>query len=329
MWIFDPVLKETIWGGNRIARFKKGNGQDYCLPTSSGSINIGESWEISDLPGSESVVASGPDKGKTLRELLEAHGAAILGERNYMRFGSSFPLLIKFIDASQDLSVQVHPDAETARHLGYPKGKTEFWYAIDADKGSFIINGLKRKISKEECYRLSNSDALLDTLNFIDVHPGDAFYIPAGRIHALGAGTFVCEIQESSDVTFRLYDYHRKGPDGKERDLHIDEAALAISCEPIEESRIKYSPRKDVPVTLVASPFFTTNLLSLDQETIRDYSEWDTFVVLVATSGSALIKSQDNSVLLRQGHSVLIPASTRSITIIPDGEFSALETYMK
>lgn len=329
MWTFDPVLKETIWGGHRIVRFKEGCGADLCTSPETEHPHIGESWEISDIPGFESVVSSGPDKGKTIRELLARNGEAILGKRNFQRFGCSFPLLVKFIDAAQDLSVQVHPDNDTAKKFGFERGKTEFWYTISADKGSFLINGLNCHLSEEEYQTLINSDALLDKLNFIDVREGDAFFIPPGRIHALGAGTFVCEIQESSDVTFRLFDYHRKGPDGRERELHSTEALEAISREPVSETRVKYLPMRNVPVTLVATPLFTTNLLHSDHEIIRDYSEWDTFVILVATAGNATIKSADATIHLAQGHSVLIPASADNVSISPDGEFTALETYIK
>ncbi|MCM1291040.1 MAG: class I mannose-6-phosphate isomerase [Prevotella sp.] len=327
MWTFDPVFKETIWGGHRIIRFK--DDYDASQHISIQNSNIGESWEISDLPGSESIVASGIDKGKTLRQLIEQRRASLLGERNFLRFGTNFPLLVKFIDAAQDLSVQVHPDAASAQKLGYRNGKTEMWYVIDSDKGSFLINGLNRPINPDHYDRIAASEELLDHLNYIDVNPGDAFFIPSGRIHALGAGTFVCEIQESSDLTFRLYDYHRKGVDGKERELHTREAFNIIKNKPVKEGKVKYTPLRDVPVTLVSSPFFTTNLLKLDQETIRDYSEWDTFVILIATNGKASISSQGHTIELRQGHSVLIPASAPNVVISPDGDFTALETYIK
>lgn len=328
MWTFDPVLKETIWGGHRIAMLKGGDGDFSCTSTSS-NLPIGESWEISDIPGSETVVSSGIDKGKTLSTLLKEHGAAILGERNFLKFGPKFPLLIKFIDASQDLSIQVHPDSDSARRLGYSTGKTEMWYVMDADKGSFLINGLNTSISEETFFNSIENEDFLSYLNYIDVAPGDAFYIPSGRVHALGAGTFVCEIQESSDVTFRIYDYHRKGPDGNERPLHTREAFEVMANEPIDGEKVKYIRRRDVPVTLVATPFFTTNLLQLDQETIRDYSEWDTFVVLVATKGSASICSQGRTLRISQGHSVLIPASANNVIISPEEDFTALETYLK
>lgn len=329
MWTFDPVLKETIWGGHRIASFKGDADVLSCAHPEYTTPTIGESWEIADMPGCQSVVASGIDKGKTLKQLLEEQGPAILGKRNYIKYGANFPLLIKFIDAAQDLSVQVHPDVDTARRLGYPNGKTEMWYIIDADKGSFLINGLNRAIDRDEYDLVVNSSELLNRLNYIDVHPGDAFFIPSGRIHALGAGTFVCEIQESSDVTFRLFDYHRKGPDGRERELHTQQAFEVISKEPSDGSKIQYTLGHNVPVTLVASPLFTTNLLHIDEQTMRDYSEWDTFVVLVATAGCAEISCQGRQISLSKGHSVLIPASANNIEITPQGDFTALEVYIK
>ena len=320
MWTFDPIFKTIIWGGDKIAAYKG-------LKTDQKSI--GESWELSGVEGSESVVADGPDKGMTISELIKRDGADLLGKKNFQKYGYSFPLLIKFIDANTDLSVQVHPSDELAQERGSKFGKTEMWYVIGADKGARLANGFNREVDPKEYGRLVETGEIMGVLNFSEVKQGDVFFIPAGRVHAIGSGCFVAEIQETSDITYRLYDYHRKDKDGNERQLHTKEAFDAINFNDTEGSAIEYKLRRDLPVNLVTSPFFTTNLYQIDHEVMRDYSEWDTFVVIICTKGVATITSAKGSVELTQGHTVLVPASCRSVTIAPKGVFEALETFIK
>jgi len=320
MWTFNPILKSIIWGGEKIAPFK---GIQTDLST------IGESWEISGVEGSESIVADGPDKGLSLTELLKKYGARLMGEKNYTKYGDSFPLLIKFIDACQDLSVQVHPDDELAQKRGSKFGKTEMWYVLSAEKDARLANGFNRPVDPQEYEHLVETGEIMDVLNFNEIKPGDTFFIPAGRVHAIGKGAFVAEIQETSDITYRLYDYKRKDQDGNERQLHTKEAFDAINFNDTEGKPVDYKVIPDIPVNLVTSPLFPTNLLEIDHEMMRDYSEWDTFVILICTKGSATITAENETKSIKEGESILIPASCASIVIEPDKIFEALETYIK
>lgn len=320
MWTFNPIFKTVIWGGEKIAPFKG---------VATDQKKIGESWEISGVAGSESVVADGKDKGLTLTALIDKYGASLLGEKNYKRYGDSFPLLIKFIDAHDDLSVQVHPDDELARKRGSNFGKTEMWYVLGAAPGARLANGFNREVNPDEYEGLVNSGEIMDVLNFNPVKPGDTFFIPAGRVHAIGKGAFVAEIQETSDITYRLYDYKRKDKDGNERQLHTKEAFEAINFKDTEGKPVAYTAHRDIPVNLVTSPFFTTNLWTIDHEVMRDYSEWDTYVVIICTKGKATLTTDMETRVIKEGTSVLIPASCKKLTIIPDNLFEALETYIK
>ena len=320
IWKFNPILKKTIWGGDRIAEYK---GIETDLS------EIGESWELSGVPGSESVVAEGPDIGMTLTGLIDRYKSSLLGERNYTRFGHNFPLLIKFIDARDDLSVQVHPDDDMARRLGHPCGKTEMWYVLDSNNGARLANGFKTPVDPADYERLVSSGDIENTLNFNTIEKGDVYFIPAGRVHAIGKGAFVAEIQQTSDDTFRLYDYRRKGPDGKERELHTELAKEAIDFNDCGGRREEYTLLENIPVNVVRTPFFTTNILVLEHEMMRDYSEADTFVALVATSGAATLVCGSQEMEIKQGETALISADSISLILRPRGEFSALETYIK
>lgn len=319
MWKFNPILKTTIWGGDRIIPYK---GLDSSL------TGIGESWEISGVAGNETTVSSGPDKGLTTNGLLHKYGSALLGERNYRRFGDRFPLLIKFIDARQDLSVQVHPDDEMAHRLGFGSGKTEMWYVIKSDKGARLANGFSRPVDPAEFDSLVESGRIEDVLNYNDIRPGDVFFIPAGRVHAICAGAFVAEIQQTSDLTYRIYDYHRKDSEGRERELHVDLAREATDFGDTDGRRVEYRAVADVPVNVVRSPFFSTNVLSIDTELLRDYSESDTFVVIIITEGEADITCGDEKMHVRQGETILVPACANGIIIEPAGKTTMLETFI-
>lgn len=319
MWTFLPILKTTIWGGDRIAPFKN---------IETDESNIGESWEISGVAGSESVVADGPDKGLTLSQLVGKYGADLMGKRNYEKFADSFPLLIKFIDARQDLSVQVHPDDEMAQSLGHKNGKTEMWYVIGADKDSVLALGFKEPVNPADYQDLISSGDIENKLRFIPIRPKEAFFVPAGAVHAICKGAFVAEIQQTSDDTFRLYDYHRKDSNGNERPLHSELAFKALDFNYTGGAPIVCDPEPDVPFSVVKSPYFTTNLLELDHETERDYTDLDSFIIIIATSGKATISCGEDSVILKEGHTVLIPASEKKIIFNPDDRFSCLETFI-
>lgn len=319
MWKFSPVLKPTIWGGNRIAPYK---GIPSLLS------NIGESWEVSGVPGSETVVESGPDKGLSLTELLKKYGPQLLGEKNYAKFGNKFPLLIKFIDAGSDLSVQVHPDDELAQQRGLPNGKNEMWYVVNATRGARIANGFAHPVNPIDYDHLLESGHIERALNYMPVEPGDVFFIPAGRVHAICTGAMVAEIQQTSDVTYRIYDYKRRDANGQCRELHTDLARNAINFADTEGKAVAYQPRYNIPVNVVKSPFFTTNLLNLDSELMRDYSESDTFVVLIALEGEMTIECCGEKTELKAGHSILIPASALGISITPHKKAALLETFI-
>ena len=327
MWKFKPILKSTIWGGDRIAPFK-GIHTDLDL--------VGESWELSGVEGDVSVVADGPEQGLTLTDLLSKYGAAILGERNYKKFGTRFPLLIKFIDARQDLSVQVHPDDEMAQRKGQANGKTEMWYVVDAAPGAKLANGFREAVDPADYERLVETGDIEKVLNFCDIKPGDVYFIPAGRVHAIGAGAFVAEIQQTSDATYRIYDYHRKDTDGNERQLHTALAKEAINFNDTEGTAVKYVPRNDIPVNVAKCPFFTTNLMTVDQEVMRDYNELDSFVVIIVTEGDGTLLCGTDAVSavptemkVKQGDTVLISASANGLSIVPgDKGLKLIETYV-
>ena len=320
MWTFNPILKSVIWGGEKIIPFKN---------LDDDKKTVGESWEISGVEGSESVVKDGTDAGLTISQLIDKYGDSLLGKKNHKRFGNRFPILIKFIDAYQDLSVQVHPNDEIARKHGYDQGKNEMWFILEAQEDAKIINGFKRPVNPEEYSSLIKDGKLIDVLNFHNIKPGEAYFIPAGRVHGIGKGSFLAEIQQTSDITFRLYDYNRKDKDGKERQLHIEEAFEAINFNDTNGEAKEYHQMIDIPVNLFTTPHFTTNLLKISNKVMRDYSEWDTFVILIGIKGSAKISAHNTSRTLKAGESMLIPASCRNIVIYPEESFEALETYIK
>ena len=318
MYKFKPLLKSTLWGGEKIIPFKQLN---------STMTQVGESWELSGVPGHETVVSEGPHQGLTLNQLVDAEHERLLGVENYQRFGNEFPLLIKFIDAQRDLSIQVHPNDETAQRLGKTRGKTEMWYVLKSDKGARLYSGLKKAITPEEYKQMVENDSICDALANYEVSEGDVFYIPAGRIHSLGKGCVVAEIQQTSDVTFRIYDFKRKDKDGNYRELHTKEAAQSIDYQVMADYRTHYTPKKNEGVLLVSSPYFTTAVYDLDEPMTLDYSDLDSFVVLIGVKGSAtLTDNEGQTTTLRAGETVLIPANTKEINV--RGEIKFLETYV-
>ena len=317
MYIFEPQLKQTLWGGDRIIPFKHLDTQMEA---------VGESWEISGVKGNETIVANGKDKGKSLNQLVREQKGRLVGEENYQRFGDEFPLLIKFIDACQDLSIQVHPDDETAHRLGKTRGKTEMWYVLESAPGAMLYNGLKKKITPEEYEEMVENDTITDALARYEVKEGDVFFIPAGRIHAIGSGCFVAEIQETSDVTYRIYDFKRKDKNGNYRELHTKEAAMSIDYTVLPNYRAGYEPKENEGVQLVECPHFTTAVYNLTEPMTLDYSELDSFVILIAVKGQGKLICEDEEITFQMGDTVLLPATTQEVKV--EGAVKFLETYV-
>ena len=315
---FNALLKSTLWGGDKIIPFKNLDVQQE---------NVGESWEISGVKGNETIVADGPYAGKKLNELVEELKGKLVGEDNYQRFGNEFPLLIKFIDARQDLSIQVHPTDEIAKIQGKERGKTEMWYLMDSDKDATLLCGLKKKITPEEYAQMVENDTIVDAIDRYEVKEGDCFFLPAGRIHAIGTGCFLAEIQQTSDVTYRIYDFKRKDKDGNYRQLHTKEAAECINYNVESNYRTDYTPVKNQGVSLVQCPYFNTAVYDLDEPMTIDYSELDSFVILIGLKGNATITDNEgNTFTLQAGESVLVPATTETLKV--DGNIKFLETYV-
>ena len=340
MYKFEPLLKQTLWGGEKIIPFKRLDSQ---------LENVGESWEISGVKDNETIVADGPDKGKSLNELVREYREQLVGKENYKRFGDEFPLLIKFIDARQDLSIQVHPNDEIAHRQGKERGKTEMWYAMGSEElrvkseefaaaTPMLYCGLKQQITPAEYEQMVENDAITEALARYEVHDGDVFFIPAGRIHAIGAGCFVAEIQQTSDVTYRIYDFKRKDKNGNYRELHTKLAAESIDYTVLDNYRTEYHLEKNEPQTVVNCDYFVTSVYDLDERLqvgglglgmpmTLDYSELDSFVILIAVKGAGkLIDDAGNETSFNAGETVLIPASAKEIKV--EGTVKFLETYV-
>lgn len=317
---FVPILKQTLWGGDKIVPFKH---------LKSEVTQVGESWEISGVQGSESVVANGEYKGKTLPEMVRLLRGELVGESCYQRFGSTFPLLIKFIDANQDLSIQVHPADDLAKKRHNSMGKTEMWYVIGAEEGASLRSGFSAQITPREYKERIYNHTITDVLQEYNIHPGDVFFLPAGRVHSIGAGAFIAEIQQTSDITYRIYDFNRKDAEGKSRELHTDLAKDAINFEVLDDYKTHYEPVKDEPVELVACPYFTTSVYDLTETISCDYSELDSFVIFICMEGSCkIVDNEGNELDLKAGETILIPASTEEVTVYPHEKVKLLETYV-
>jgi len=317
---FYPILKPTIWGGEAVCQYKN------MEPAAGG---IGESWEISAVNNSISEVSNGEFRHTTITQLIEKWGAQLVGEKVYDKFGNQFPLLIKFIDACDDLSIQVHPDDLLAEERHHSFGKTEMWYVISAKPNSALYAGFTRKISAAEFIKSVEEDTFMEVLKRHEVKAGDVFFLPAGRVHAIGSGTFIVEIQQSSDITYRIYDYNRKDAQGNPRELHTEQAIDAIDYEHFEGSRVQYEARPDQAVLLSNCTYFETNLLQTDKQIKRNLLHKDSFVVYICLEGVVEIRDlKDQPVYLKQGETTLIPAALASVTIIPKGFANIIETYI-
>ena len=316
---FKPILKSIIWGGSDITRFKN------IEPIQDG---IGESWEISGVEGDISIIENGHLAGTSLKTLLSESREQLVGSEIYHKFGNKFPLLIKFIDAQDDLSIQVHPDDKLAGERHNSFGKTEMWYVVKAAPGAFLYTGFEKEISPDEYEKSIEDNSFTDSLKKHIVKEGDVFFLPAGRVHAIGAGCFVAEIQQTSNITYRIYDYNRKDAQGNSRELHTELAKEAIDFKLYDTYQTEYNKELNKPVELVTCPYFTTNLLEIDEFIKRDYSQKDSFVIYMCLEGSLnLVDNKGNSLFIERGESLLIPAETNYIEISPNNHCKLLEVF--
>ena len=306
---FEDILKPVIWGGTRIAAFKGIECDDS---------HIGESWEVSPMTGHESIVGNGPLKGKSLCQIVDEFGKEILGEKVFEKSGGRFPLLIKFIDSNDDLSIQVHPDDRLAHERHNSLGKTEMWYSVAPADGAYLYAGFSRRVTPDEFRRQIADHTLMGSLNKFMVKPGDVFYLPAGRVHSIGRGNFVLEIQEASDITYRIYDYGRVGSDGKPRQLHVEESLGAIDFNDVGMASANVQPRRGEFATLHKCEYFNTSLAEIDKPTDLPLATAESFTIVIVTCGSlVLTDAQGSDYSLHQGQSALIPASVATLTASP------------
>lgn len=317
---FDTIFKEKLWGGTKI---KDVLGKDLA-PLS----NCGETWEISGVPGNLSKVSEGVLKGQTLPELIDTYGADLVGKKVYERYGNEFPLLIKFIDAAQDLSIQVHPDDKLAKERHDSLGKTEMWYIFQADEGAKLITGFNKDTSKEEYLEHLNSGKLTELLNTEEAEAGDTFYIPAGRVHTIGKGLLLAEIQQSSDVTYRIYDFDRTDDQGNKRELHTEEALDALDYQHYSDYKTRVTKGINEAVPLVKSEYFQTNLLEFTTGIIREHYDKDSFIIYTCTEGEAEIQTLGQTTKISMGNAVLVPQKFPEVHIRTKSGFKILETFV-
>ena len=318
---FEDIFKTVVWGGEKIAPFKGVQTDQH---------NIGESWELSGVKGNESVVANGPLAGHTITELACQYKEVLLGKKVYETTGTEFPLLIKFIDARDDLSVQVHPDDTLAgaRHNG-SKGKTEMWYVVQADEGAHLMAGLSRQTTPQEYESKVNDNTVTEILKDYKVREGDTFFIPAGRVHSIGKGCFIAEIQQTSDITYRIYDFGRLGLDGKPRELHTELATDAIDYTVLDDYRTHYPQVTDSENTLVSCKYFTTSLFDLSQSVTKDIASLDSFLIAICIDGQGTISDgHGNTIQIRKGETILLPADSLSATFTPEGSMKLLACHL-
>ena len=318
---FEPYLKPTLWGGSQIAPFKG---------ITTDQTNIGESWEISGVPGHESVtadrgLADDADLGLTLPQLIDKYKERLVGQKVYEQYGDQFPLLVKFIDSRQDLSVQVHPDDKLAQERHGCKGKTEMWYLTDTAPGAHLISGFSKGIDPDKYQELVESGKIVDVLADHTVQPGDVFFLPAGRIHAICGGCRLAEIQETSDITYRIFDYNRLGLDGKPRQLHTELAKAAIDYTVHPDYRTRYIPVENEEVELVRDSHFITSLFDLTQPLEVSLEDKGNFLAVICIEGSGLV----GGVGINAGEALLADSSEKKISFVPEGaKLKLLTSYL-
>jgi len=317
---FKTIFKDKIWGGQKI---KSVLNKDFGeLP------NCGETWEISGVKGNISVISEGSLQGENLQELLKKCKEELVGKSVYSKFGNEFPLLVKFIDANDDLSVQVHPNDELAMKRHNSFGKTEMWYIFQADEDATLNSGFNRPLTKEQYIEYFEKGELMDILNIDMVKSDDVYFLPAGRVHYIGKGCLLAEIQQTSDVTYRMYDFDRIDDSGNKRELHTEESLDAIDFSYHENYRTFYKDKENEIVPLVSCEYFTTNKLHFNKEVDRDHSSLDSFVIYVCMEGGMTMKYHEGAIEIKKGEAVLVPASIPKLTLNPKGEFKLLESYI-
>ena len=307
---FKPILKERLWGGEKL--------KDILGKPIESDIT-GESWELSTVKGDVSVIDNGDLRGTSLQVLIDEGKEAFLGKSVYEKFGNEFPILIKFIDAKQDLSIQLHPNDELAKKRHNSFGKTEMWYVMNADTNAELIVGFNKDVTKEEYAQRLEQDKLLDLLNYEKVKEGDTFFINTGKIHAIGAGVLLAEIQQTSDITYRVFDFNRKDKDGHLRELHTELALDAIDYKKKEDFRVGYPQVKNKVNTMVDCPYFKTNFIDLSESLEQDVSQRDSFTIYMCVGGSVKITNEDGSATIKKGETALVPASSKQIRLTTAG----------
>ena len=315
---FIPILQDKIWGGSKLKDI---------LNKKTIRDKVGESWEISGVEGNISVVENGTEKGKTLTELIMEHKGSMVGEKIYTEFGNDFPLLIKFIDAKTDLSVQLHPNDELAKQRHNSFGKTEMWYVMHADKGSKLNIGFKKDLDKREYLDYLENGKITELLNFEEVKKGDSVFINTGKVHAIGSGVLLAEIQQTSDITYRIYDWNRVDDEGQGRELHTALALDAIDFEKKDDYKLEYDKKINTSSEIASCEYFTTNFLPVMGEIDKNYSNLDSFVIYMCVEGKAIISINGNSESILKGQSILIPASSKNVQIEANNA-ELLEVYI-
>lgn len=317
---FKPQLKEVLWGGGRLvaAGKKAAKGVNPSM--------VGESWELCGLEGRESVVTNGLLKANDIAELTEVYMGELVGDGVYDKYGVEFPLLLKFIDSHQQLSVQVHPTDEFVADEGL-RGKTEMWYVVDAAPDSYIYLDWNRTLTEEEFDQAVEEGTVENYLNRIAVAKGDAFLIPAGTVHSIGSGVVVAEVQESSDITYRIYDWNRPDANGQPRELHLDQAAQVVRLTPQSGLRITKHPKTGSAEELTSCDKFTVNLIAIDGTLELDYAPLDSFVAYMCVEGSVTITGCGESETIKELETVLIPAEANDIVL--KGKGRLLEIFIK
>ena len=317
---FETIFKDKIWGGEKI---KTVLNKDFSpLP------NCGETWEISGVKSDVSIIANGPLHGTSLASLLTLEKENLVGKKVYERFGNEFPLLVKFIDANDDLSIQVHPDDELAKKRHDSFGKTEMWYVIQADEGASLISGFNQKIDEAGYLEKFNSGNLSDILNKELAKTDDVFFLPAGRVHTIGKGLLIAEIQQTSDITYRIYDFDRVDDQGNKRELHVEQALAAIDYQFYDDYKTQYTAQKNESVELVSCQYFTTNVLDFTENIAKDYTNLDSFVIHVCLEGSYILKYGIEELPVNMGDCILLPATTQKVELVTNKGFKILESYI-
>lgn len=303
---FRPVLKERLWGGTKL--------KDVLGKPIQNNLT-GESWELSAVRGDVSVIVNGDLANKSLQELIDENPEHVLGKSVFERFGTNFPILIKFIDAKKDLSIQLHPNDDLAKARHDSMGKTEMWYIMDADEDANLIVGFNKDVSKEEYSTSLQNDTLLDLLHYESVKEGDTFFINTGKIHAIGAGVLLAEIQQTSDVTYRVFDFNRRDKNGNLRELHTDLALDAIDYKKKDDFKVEYQRNSDTVNTMVHCPYFKTNFLELSQDLVQDVTLRDSFSIYMCVGGSVEVQNEYGSTSIQKGEIVLVPAVCKTISL--------------